>query len=156
MSESMPDAAMMRLLQEDQRFPLDGYIFVYQALAYAQNVLEMGADVASDSAALDAEEEEADDEADDAPSGPERHVTGQQLCEAIRQFALEQYGYMAKTVLNCWGIHTTGDFGDIVFNLIRIGRMRKTPDDSRADFENVYDFETAFQQDFRITPSAQT
>ena len=82
----------------------------------------------------------------------ERHVTGQELCEAIRQFALEQYGYMAKTVLNNWGVHGTGDFGEIVFNLIRIGRMRKTPQDRREDFESVYDFDTAFKQEFRITP----
>ena len=58
-------------------------------------------------------------------SGPQRHVSGQELCEAIRRYALEQYGYMAKTVLNSWGIHGTNDFGEIVFNLIRIGQMRK-------------------------------
>ena len=57
---------------------------------------------------------------------------------------------MAKTVLNNWGIGSTGDFGEIVFNLIRIGRMRKTPHDCREDFDEVYDFETAFQQQFRI------
>ena len=63
-----------------------------------------------------------------------------------------QYGYMAKTVLNSWGIHGTSDFGEIVFNLIRIGQMRKTPADTRVDFDNVYDFDTAFKQEFKITP----
>ena len=82
----------------------------------------------------------------------ERHVTGQELCEAIRRYALEQYGYMAKTVLNSWGIHGTGDFGEIVFNLIRIGQMRKTPDDRREDFDNVYDFDDRLQQEFKIAP----
>ncbi len=48
------------------------------------------------------------------------------MCEAIRLYALEQYGYMAKTVLNSWGVHNTGDFGEIVFNLIRIEQMKKT------------------------------
>ena len=85
-------------------------------------------------------------------SAPERHVTGQELCEAIRRYALDQYGYMAKTVLNSWGIHGTGDFGEIVFNLIRMGQMRKTPADARVDFDNVYDFDTAFRQDFKIAP----
>ncbi len=65
--------------------------------------------------------------ADEEETGPQRHVTGQELCEAIRRYALEQYGYMAKMVLNNWGLRGTGDFGEIVFNLIRIGRMRKTP-----------------------------
>ena len=78
------------------------------------------------------------------------HVTGQELCEAIRRYALEQYGYMAKTVLNNWGLHNTGDFGEIVFNLIRIEQMRKTPADTRADFDNVYDFDAAFRQGFKI------
>ena len=91
-------------------------------------------------------------ESEEEPSDAERHVTGQQLCEAIRQFALEQYGYMAKDVLASWGIHKTGDFGEIVFNLIRIGQMRKTPDDRREDFDDVYDFETAFRRGFKITP----
>jgi uncharacterized repeat protein (TIGR04138 family) len=82
----------------------------------------------------------------------ERHVTGQELCEAIRRYALEQYGYMAKTVLNSWGLRNTSDFGEIVFNLIRVGQMRKTPSDTRVDFDNIYDFDTALKQDFKITP----
>ena len=82
----------------------------------------------------------------------ERHVTGQELCEAIRLYALHQYGYMAKIVLNSWGLHTTGDFGEVVFNLIRIGKMKKTPSDTRVDFNDLYDFDTAFRDDFRITP----
>ena len=82
----------------------------------------------------------------------QRHVTGQELCEAVRRFALEQYGYMAKTVLANWGIHATADLGELVFNLIRIRQMRKTPHDRREDFHEVYDFETAFQQDFRFVP----
>ena len=86
------------------------------------------------------------------PPGPQHHVTGQELCEAIRRYALEQYGYMAKTVLNSWGIHGTSDFGEIVFNLIRIGQMRKTPSDTQVDFDNIYDFDVAFKQQFKITP----
>ena len=37
-----------------------------------------------------------------------------------------------------------------MFNLIRIGRMRKTPNDRREDFDNVYDFDAAFREQFRI------
>ena len=58
---------------------------------------------------------------------------------------------MAKTVLNSWGVRSTGDFGEIVFNLIRIGHMRKTPQDRREDFDDVYDFDTAFEEEFRIS-----
>jgi uncharacterized repeat protein (TIGR04138 family) len=133
-----PSHPIVELLKEDPRYTLDAYVFVFEALNYAQNVLEMGVEVPGTS-----EGEE---------SAPERHVTGQQLCEAIRAFALDQYGFMAKDVLATWGIHKTGDFGEIVFNLIRIGQMRKTPEDSREDFEDVFDFETALRQDFKIGP----
>ena len=78
----------------------------------------------------------------------ERHVTGQQLCEAIRQYAVQQYGMLAKNVLNEWGVRTTGDFGEIVFNLIEIGQMKKTDTDRREDFENVFDFDDGLQDAF--------
>ena len=67
----------------------------------------------------------------------ERHVSGQELCEAIRLYALDQFGYMAKCVLNNWGVHSTSDFGAIVFNMIEIGQMRKTEHDRREDFDDV-------------------
>ena len=82
-------------------------------------------------------------------------MTGQELCEAIRRYALQQYGYMARLVLKNWGIRSTGDFGEIVYNLIRIGCMRKTARDRREDFDDVYDFDTAFRQEFRIAPARE-
>ena len=129
-----------RLLREDRRYAFEAYVFVFEALNYAQNVLEMGAESPGETVSEDEE-----------PTS-ERHVTGQELCEAIRRYALDQYGYMAKTVLNSWGICKTGDFGEIVFNLIRIGQMRKTPADTRVDFDDIYDFDTALKQEFKIKP----
>ena len=138
-----PNQQLAMLLKEDRRYRLDAYLFVFEALSYAQDVMGMGTESTSEPA-VDVDEE--DDELD----GPQRHVTGQELCEAIRRFAQQQYGLMAKTVLESWGIRSTGDFGEIVFNLIRIGRMRKTPSDRREDFDDVYDFDTAFREDFKI------
>ena len=83
-----------------------------------------------------------------------RHVTGQDLCEGIRQFALNQYGMLASTVLRHWNITTTLDFGRIVFALIEAGQMQKTDDDTVDDFRNVYDFKTAFETDYRIPEPA--
>jgi uncharacterized repeat protein (TIGR04138 family) len=134
-----------RLLEEDRRYTIEAYVFIYEALQYAQTVLKMGAGQPSEPLLPEPLEEEE-------PAGPQRHVTGQELCEAIRRYALDQYGYMAKTVLNSWGIHATSDFGEIVFNLIRIKQMRKTPADTRVDFDNVYDFDVAFKQEFKIKP----
>jgi uncharacterized repeat protein (TIGR04138 family) len=139
-----PAHPIAQLLKDDRRYRLEAYVFIFEALQYAQNVLKMGAESPS--------EPEPQPAAEAPEQVAERHVSGQQLCEAIRRYALEQYGYMAKTVLNRWGIHGTGDFGEIVFNLIRVGQMRKTPEDTRVDFENIYDFDTAFRQDFKIVP----
>jgi uncharacterized repeat protein (TIGR04138 family) len=130
-----------QLLEKDRRYSLDAYVFIYEALHYAQEVLGMGAESPTEPSAEDQQ-----------PAGAERHVSGKELCEAIRRYALQQYGYMAKAVLNSWGIHGTGDFGEIVFNLIRVGQMRKTPADTRVDFENLYDFDMAFRQQFKIAP----
>ena len=135
-----PSHPIVALLKEDSRYAFDAYVFVFESLSYAQNILGMG-----EAAVSDAPEEEESEAA-------EQHVSGQQLCEAIRQFALEQFGYMAKNVLASWGVHNTGDFGEIVFNLIRIGQMRKTPEDRREDFEDVFDFETVFREEFKISP----
>ena len=140
-----PPRTLAELLREDPRYKYEAYVFVFDALGYAQQVLGLGE--AAESEPIDVEPDEESEE-------PEQHVSGQQLCEALRQFALDQYGYMAKTVLGSWGLHGTGDIGEVVFNLIRIGKMRKTPRDRREDFENVYDFDNAFRREFRIRPPA--
>ena len=84
--------------------------------------------------------------------GSERHLTGQQLCEAARLYALQQYGLLARVVLEWWGIRTTDDLGEIVFNMIEIGQMRKTRRDKREDFHSVYDFHEAFSRDPVFVP----
>ena len=50
-------------------------------------------------------------------------------------FAIDQYGPMAKSVLRHWGIHKTEDFGHIVFNLIEKKIFFKTENDSIDDFK---------------------
>ena len=135
-----PTHPIAKLLKEDRRYKLDAYVFVFEALNFAHQSLGMGTERTGDT-------EEGEEE---NPKESERHLTGQQLCEAVRLYALEQYGYMAQCVLESWGIKATGDLGEIVFNLIRIGQMRKTKDDTRADFENVFDFETGFRESFEI------
>lgn len=139
-----PSHPLAQLLQEDHRYRFEAYVFIFEALQYAQEVLKMGAEKPAELPVGKA--------AETGEPPLERHVTGQELCEAVRRYALDQYGYMAKTVLNSWGIHGTSDFGEIVFNLIRTGQMRKTPSDARVDFHNVYDFETALRAGFKIVP----
>ena len=75
--------------------------------------------------------------------GP-RHITGREFCDGIRRYAIDQFGPLARTVLEYWGIKETLDFGKIVFALVEIGLMRKTDEDSLDDFKNVYEFKEAF------------
>lgn len=75
-----------------------------------------------------------------------RHVSGQQLCLGLRDYAIRQYGMLARTVLTRWGIRRTDDFGRIVFAMIDVGIMHKTEQDTLEDFRGVYDFGEAFEQ----------
>ncbi|TWT46713.1 Minf_1886 family protein [Botrimarina hoheduenensis] len=138
-----PKHPLAELLRRDNRYEFEAYVFVFDALRYGQEQMGLGqpnaADYEEDDDQDDAESGEADDEA-------ERHVSGQELCWAIRQYALNQYGLLAKNVLAHWGVTNTGDFGEIVFNLIDIGQMRKTEEDRREDFDNVFDFVEAFNE----------
>lgn len=78
------------------------------------------------------------------------HVSGQQLCLGLRDFALQRWGLLAGTVLRRWGVTSTMDFGRIVFAMIASGQLHKTENDSVEDFRNVYDFRTAFDSTYRI------
>lgn len=82
--------------------------------------------------------------------GQRRHVTGQELSAGIRDYARERFGFLARTVLETWGIRKTDDFGEIVFNMIAEGLMGKTDTDSRRDFHDLYDFRHAFDSSYRV------
>lgn len=125
---------MIELLKYDQRYHHEAYQFVREALAYAQEILKMPHQPA-------------------AGGEGERHLTGQQLCEAIRLYALDQFGFMAKIVLNNWGVYSTSDFGEIVYNLIRFKQMKKSESDRREDFNDCYEFDSAFDPVFELSGS---
>ena len=114
-----------RLVTEDDRYSKDSYIFIRQALDHTFKVY--------------AKEKQA--------SG-DRHVSGSELLVGIRNFALDQYGPMAKAVLGSWGIHQSEDFGNIVFNLVKCGVLKKTDDDKLEDFRDGFDFEQVFVDPF--------
>ncbi|MGL4943481.1 MAG: Minf_1886 family protein [Thermoguttaceae bacterium] len=120
--------SFFELLRTDRRYRAEAYRFVFGALDYAQNTL----DLAVTASILD----------DDSP----QHVTGQDLCRAACLYAQKEYGFLARSVLRDMGIRSTSDLGEIVYNLIRIGQMNKTDEDSRADFDNVLDLDAWFDK----------
>lgn len=123
---------LRQVLRDDPRYPVEAYEFIRDALAFAHDVMGLG----------------VVDEGTKSEGETERHLTGQELCEAGRRYALQEYGLMAKTVLNNWGIQSTSDFGELVYNLIRVDMMRKSPKDRREDFDDVFCFDKAFVDDF--------
>jgi uncharacterized repeat protein (TIGR04138 family) len=125
MQELTFETTLALILAKDPRYESEAYLFVKDALDYTQKLVIK-------------------------PSRDEiRHVSGQELLEGIRAFALTQFGPMAPTVFEEWGIRRCEDFGEIVFNMVEIGLLGKTEKDSRADFQSGYDFDAAFRQPFR-------
>ncbi|MEO6244263.1 MAG: Minf_1886 family protein [Opitutaceae bacterium] len=78
-----------------------------------------------------------------------RHVSGPELLEGLRAYALDQFGPLTKTVLNAWGIRRCQDFGEIVFNLIEYNVFSKTESDRREDFADIFEFDDAFVKPFQ-------
>lgn len=78
-----------------------------------------------------------------------RHVSGRELLDGMREYALKEYGPVTKRVLSEWGINECVDFGNIVFNLVDAGLLGKTEEDSIEDFMGGYDFHEAFIRPFK-------
>ena len=78
------------------------------------------------------------------------HVSGQTLCQGLKMFAIENWGRLAKLVLNDGGVKTTRDFGEIVYMMIENKWMSAQPSDTIEDFDNVYDFQTVFIDEFKF------
>ncbi len=72
-----------------------------------------------------------------APSG---HVSGKDVCMEMRDSLLRDFGHTAQGVLAQWNIFETSDFGNIVYDLIGIGLLSASPQDSRTDFDDIFDF----------------
>jgi uncharacterized repeat protein (TIGR04138 family) len=123
------------VLSRDPRYSIHAYAFVFEALEYTKGLKKRS---------------QGRGRGRTRPSASSRHVTGRDLCEGARRLALEHYGMMALTVLKLWGLRSTSDLGEIVYNLIASGDFEKTPSDSRSDFDNIYDFEHAFRRDFVV------
>ncbi len=111
------------LTDKDPRYKVDAYLFVLNGLNSTVSRLEKP-----------------------------RHVTGQELSEGLRAHAIDQYGPLALTVLESWGVRSSLDLGNIVFNLIGVKLLSKTDTDSIDDFRDVFDFKEAFTRsvDYRL------
>ena len=110
------------ILERDNRFRPEAYVFTLEALSYT----------------IDRQ----------AKGGERRHINGGELLLGIRDYARKLFGYLGASVFAAWGLRETGDFGDIVFNLVDTGLLSKQDTDTKEDFVGVFTFEEAFEAEF--------
>ena len=112
--------SLSKIAVTDGRYSLGAFKFVYDGLGYTiKNITQ-----------------------------ERRHISGQTLCEGLKQMAIEKYGRLALLVLHSWGLKTTRDFGEIVYILIDHELMSAQPTDTIDDFNDVYEFHSTFKDQF--------
>lgn len=111
---------LREIAQQDGRYKVDAYLFLFEALSFAQSRFQK-----------------------------KRHVSGQELLEGIRELALGRFGPMSKSVFEHWGVTTTDDFGGMVFLLVKNDMLSKTDSDNIESFHDVYSFDDVFIKDYR-------
>lgn len=118
-------------------YPLDAFEFVREGLGFTVSRVH---------GVREAQARARSRDDDPESSESDLHVSGQQLCRGLREFAIERWGLMAPVVLQSWRIQRTDDFGRIVYRLIDVGVLSRTQEDSIDDFRGVYDFSEAFSR----------
>ena len=118
------EQSVVAILKRDKRFAPHAYFFLKDALDFTLKRIA------------------------EANGGKARHVSGPELLAGFRDFALEQFGPMAATLMSEWGVRKCQDVGDMVFHLIEEQVFGKQDSDRREDFSEVFDFEDALVKPF--------
>jgi len=118
------DDIVQKIVDSDPRYHPDAYGFLRDSLEFTQKVISK------------------------ANRNQVRHISGQELLDGIREYALITFGPMTATVFEEWGIRSCEDFGNMVFLMVENSLLRKQENDSPADFKNGYTFEEAFRKPF--------
>jgi uncharacterized repeat protein (TIGR04138 family) len=134
LATSTTQQRLAALAAHDRRYPVEAYNFVFEALDY---VLERQA------RSLRRTGEDAQ---------PDRHVSVVQLVDGLREYALDQFGPLARLVLERWNVFRTEDFGEIVFGLVEHRLLNKQDTDRKSDFRNGFNFREAFDRAWRPIP----
>ena len=127
MSKVPFEQAVIEAARQDPRYAADAYLFLRDALDMTIKTMQQGRNDAVN------------------------HISGAELCEGLRDYALQQFGPMVPTIFETWGLATTRDIGEMVFNLIRTGAFSRSKSDKVEDFNEVYTFADAFEKPFLPT-----
>jgi uncharacterized repeat protein (TIGR04138 family) len=125
------EEVLRQIIEKDPRYHHDAYLFMREALEFTQrNIRSQKREQVG-------------------------HVTGTELLDGIRRYALEQFGPMVMTVLAEWGVRCCEDFGELVFIMVEHNLLAKTDNDTREDFKGGYSFGDAFQKPYLPSGSRQ-
>ena len=112
-----------KIVTDDPRFLSEAYEFISDAVIYTTEQLQK-------------------------TGKKKRHISGKELLEGIKDFAISEYGPIAKEVLESWGIKDTMSIGYIVFNMVDNQLLGSSKEDTIEDFKDGFDFESAFSIPF--------
>jgi uncharacterized repeat protein (TIGR04138 family) len=113
------DGIMDRIRAREPRYREGAYLFVLAALEFAQ-----------------------------ARLAERRHISGAELCAAVRELAVNRFGVMARLVLAHWGVRRSADVGEIVFTLVDLGLLISQPTDTKEEFAGLFEFDDAFEREY--------
>lgn len=119
------DQAVAKLREQDSTYAPAAYHFIRRALDHSLRKLNR--------------------EDSERPA----HVSGKELLEGFRDLALAEFGPLAKTVLEDWGITKCSEVGEIVFQLVSLGVLGKNESDKIDDFKELWSFAEAFDTPFQ-------
>jgi uncharacterized repeat protein (TIGR04138 family) len=106
--------AVDRICRDDRRYAPDSYEFISDAVTYTVKKLDRNK----------------------KPRG-ERHVNGKELVAGVAEYAVEQFGPLAKNVLSDWGLTSSLSIGNVVFNLIGANLLYASEEDRLEDFDGA-------------------
>ena len=113
----LADDLLERIHARETRYAEQAYLFVLASIEYLQTRLPV-----------------------------RRHVSGQELAVAVKDYARKQFGLLAPAVLDHWGLSGTLDIGRIVYTLVDVGMLITRPEDRLEDFDLFFDFDSSFNE----------
>ena len=129
-NDDSPETRIARVAQNHPEYAHEAYRYIANAVhVIAQEIQEQ--------------------EAESDPHAAKRHISIAELLDGLRTHLLKDFGRLAFDILGAWHVHTTADFGNIVYNLVEGGVLSLSPEDSIADFYNQYSFHKAFVAPFQ-------
>lgn len=116
-------ALIIKITEKDSRYAPEAYEFIRNAVNYTAAKLERD-------------------------KLKNRHISGRELLKGVGEYAVQEFGPLAKDVLINWGIQDGLSVGNIVFNMIQEKLLSANDKDSIDDFSGNLDFDEIFSKKF--------